>query len=397
MLGAGAALLYAATREMRPLARSAWRALAAEPDGSASASLVDWGWAERIAIQAAGRAPTLHPAARDHLQRQYAALLREIEAPLATYTGSGVALDSTSVEVLDRPGWIRANMAGFRALLQPVDELYRESLRDGRAGVLLPANPAMHQAGRLLLSAELGLLVGYLARRVLGQYDLALLGSEPTPRGKLYFVEPNLLQVELALALPGRELRRWVALHEATHVIEFEQHPWVRDYLNASLRAYLRLLVDDLRRKDGSRVLADLAGRLAANLRRGHNLVSALMTPEQRALMSRLQALMSLAEGYSNHVMNTVGRSLLPSFDTIHERVERRQRQRSQAEMAFLRITGLSMKMEQYRRGEQFVDAVARERGIAFANRAWNAPELLPTEAELAEPRAWISRVEATA
>jgi len=138
-----------------------------------------------------------------------------------------------------------------------------------------------------------------------------------------------------------------------------------------------------------------IANRFIANLREGHNVINALMTPNQRELMSRLQALMSLAEGYSNHVMNAVGRELLPHFQVIHERVEHRQRQRSQIEQVFLKITGLSMKMEQYRLGEHFVDHVVAERGISFANRAWQEPGTLPTEAEIRDPGRWIARMEA--
>ena len=132
-------------------------------------------------------------------------------------------------------------------------------------------------------------------------------------------------------------------------------------------------------------------------VRHGHNVINALMTPQQRELMSRLQALMALAEGYSNHVMNHVGKELLPNFDLIHERVEHRQRQRSQVETLFLKITGLSLKMEQYKLGERFVDAVVRQRGIAFANRAWTSPELLPSEAEIRDPERWIGRMEGVA
>jgi coenzyme F420 biosynthesis associated uncharacterized protein len=137
-----------------------------------------------------------------------------------------------------------------------------------------------------------------------------------------------------------------------------------------------------------------MAARFAGNIWRGHNFIAALQTPEQRELLSRLQALMSLAEGYSNHVMNAVGRSLLPNFELIHERVEHRQRQRSQAEVLFLKLTGLSMKMEQYKRGERFVDHVVRERGIAFANRAWESRENLPSELEIRFPERWIARLE---
>jgi coenzyme F420 biosynthesis associated uncharacterized protein len=283
-------------------------------------------------------------------------------------------------------------MLNFRSLLQPVEDFYKESLGQSRFGPPL----GFQNAARMMLSSQIGVLVGYLSRRVLGQYDIALLAEAPVAGGKLFFVEPNLPQVESTLGVPPDELRRWIALHEATHAHEFELYPWVRPYLNASLRQYLKLLIDDMRGRDnGENTMLSLVNRFIANLRHGHNVLNALMTPQQRELMSRLQALMSLAEGYSNHVMNQVGKQLLPNFELIHQRVERRQRDRSQVEQLFLKITGLSLKMEQYRQGERFVDFVVRERGISFANRAWQSPELLPTETEIRDPERWIQRMEA--
>jgi coenzyme F420 biosynthesis associated uncharacterized protein len=388
ILGAGAALLYAAARESLAPARSP-RALETSDDDSAR--LIDWDWAARIAVRTAGRTPALHPGARAQLQLQYEQLLSEIEGPIASYTGNDLSLDNTQVVVQDRAGWIRANIVNFKDLLQPVEDFYRETTAKSPFG----PPPAFQHAARLMLSSQVGILVGYLARRVLGQYDIAFLSSEPDNTGKLYFVEPNLRQVEDTLAVPPDELRRWIALHEATHAHEFELYPWLRTYLNESLRQYLRLLIDDMRGRADENTLAVIVTRFINNLRQGHNVINALMTPQQRELMSRLQALMSLAEGYSNHVMNSVGKDLLPHFHLIHERVEHRQRQRSQVEQLFLKITGLSLKMEQYRLGERFVDQVVRERGIAFANRAWQTPETLPNEAEIRDPGRWIRRMEA--
>jgi coenzyme F420 biosynthesis associated uncharacterized protein len=389
LLGAGAALLYAAARDSLAPAR----ATTAQDRQHAEdrTRLIDWEWATRIAIRTAGRALTLHPGARAQLQAQYEALLRDIEGPIATYTGNNLSLSNTHVEVLDRAGWIRANMVNFRDLLQPVEDFYRETASRSVFG----PPPAFQHAARLMLSSQVGVLVGYLARRVLGQYDIALLGQDPLSAGKLYFVEPNLRQVEETLAVPPDELRRWIALHEATHAHEFELYPWVRVYLNDSLKQYLRLLIEDMRGRGDENTLGVIVGRFITNLRRGHNVINALMTPQQRELMSRLQALMALAEGYSNHVMNSVGRDLLPHFEMIHERVEHRQRQRSQIEQLFLKVTGLSLKMEQYRLGERFVDHVTRERGITFVNRAWHGPETLPNEAEIRDPGRWIRRMEA--
>ncbi len=386
LLGAGAALLYAAARETPSVARGARRAVGALRS-TASDGLIDWDWAERVAVRASGSAPALHPSASERLTAEYTTLLEEIEQPIASYTGNRLSLSNTEVQVLDRPGWIRANMASFRDLLEPVEEFYREQ----------GETFGSPRAARLVVSTEMGLLVGYLARRVLGQYDLSLLGKEPLVGGRLYFVEPNIRQVEHVLSVPRDQFRRWIALHEATHAHEFELHPWVRGYMNATLRSYLRLLTEDLKRQSGGNVALAFAARLVENVRKGHNLINAVQTPQQRELMSRLQALMSLAEGYSNHVMNAVGRSMLPSFDLIHERVENRQRQRSQAEELFLRLTGLAMKMEQYRLGELFVEKVADKKGMPFANRAWDAAENLPSEAEIREPTRWIERMESAA
>ncbi|MDQ6673480.1 MAG: zinc-dependent metalloprotease [Chloroflexota bacterium] len=389
LLGAGAALLYAAARDTAAPTRI--QELAEPKKDDDRDRMIDWEWATKVAIRAAGRTPTLHPGGRAQLQAQYEGMLRDIEQPIAAYTGNDLSLANTMVEILDRPAWIRANMVNFRFLLQPLEEFYRENLSRSRQASPL----AFQQAARLMLSSQVGVLVGYLARRVLGQYDIALLGEAAPVGGKLYFVEPNLRHVEETLGVPPDELRRWIALHEATHAHEFELYPWVRTYLNASLRQYLKLLIDDMRGRNEENTLVTIANRFIRNLRHGHNVINALMTPQQRELMSRLQALMALAEGYSNHVMNSVGRDVLPNFKIIHERVEHRQRDRSPVEQLFLKITGLSLKMEQYRLGERFVDQVVQQRGIAFANRAWQSVEALPTEAEIKDSGRWIARMEA--
>jgi putative hydrolase len=118
------------------------------------------------------------------------------------------------------------------------------------------------------------------------------------------------------------------------------------------------------------------------------------MTPQQRDLVSRLQALMCLLEGYGNHVMNSVGVNLLSHFSEIEQRVEARAKQRSAVEHLFLRVTGLQMKIDQYRLGEAFVNHVKQARGIDFMNQVWNGPAYLPTEQEIREPGRWVTRIE---
>jgi coenzyme F420 biosynthesis associated uncharacterized protein len=351
--------------------------------------LIDWDTATRVATRVSGADGTISLADRDRLQGEYETMVRDIEGPIADYTGTTLPLGEIDVRVLDRAEWIKANVASFQQMFRPLEEVYADSLGKGGASF-----PGMTKLSRTMLSGQVGLLLGFLARKVLGQYDISLLGHEPLEAGKLYFVEPNIRALEGTLRVPAGDLRKWIALHEATHAHEFEVNPWVRGYLNGQLDAYLRSMAEELTSPAGS-VLGGVAARLLANLRNGHNLIEAIMSPHQRQMLSRLQALMSLAEGYSNHVMNRVGEQLLPAYAEIHERVEHRQANRSQIEELFLRLTGLKMKMEQYALGEKFAGAVADARGVAFLNLAWQAPEWLPTEAEIRDPDGWIARMDA--
>jgi coenzyme F420 biosynthesis associated uncharacterized protein len=248
-----------------------------------------------------------------------------------------------------------------------------------------------------VLSAELGFLLGYLARRVLGQYDLALLGREPLETsGKLYFVQPNIRGVERMLNIPGDQFRLWLALHETTHAFEFEPHPWVRDYLNDMLEEYFTLLTDDVEYlKRGAEAVKMFWNRATQSGRSNGSWIELVMSSEQRQLFARMQALMSVVEGYSNHVMNAVGRDLMPDYDVIRVRFEQRQLQRSPAEQIFARLTGLDVKLEQYRLGEAFIDEVCELRGHDFARRVWDNPDNLPTLEELRAPRTWVNRIEA--
>jgi coenzyme F420 biosynthesis associated uncharacterized protein len=118
-----------------------------------------------------------------------------------------------------------------------------------------------------------------------------------------------------------------------------------------------------------------------------------LMSPEQRRLFRETQVVMSLLEGFSDYVMDEVGRGLVPDVERISARFHERRERRSPVERAILRITGLDLKLEQYRRGERFVSGIARRAGPAALRRLWEGPETLPTEEELDSPDRWVARV----
>jgi coenzyme F420 biosynthesis associated uncharacterized protein len=232
---------------------------------------------------------------------------------------------------------------------------------------------------------------------VLGQYDLSLLGKEPLSTGKVYFVEPNINNVVSMLGIQGDEFRLWIALHETTHAFEFESHPWVRQHFNGILEKYFGYISNDLGKISQQGGLMGIIQRIRQEDPNGQKTggwMEKVMTPEQRELFQELQALMSIVEGYSNHMMNAIGERLMPNYNQIKERMEHRQKNRSLFDKLFIRITGLEVKMEQYRLGEIFVDAVVDKKGIEFANLMWAEAKYLPTLDEVKNPDTWISRVE---
>jgi coenzyme F420 biosynthesis associated uncharacterized protein len=348
-------------------------------------ALINWDRARSVALAMNRAADSeVFPAS---LTEYYRGLVARCVPLIAEYTGTTLPTPMESVHVFNRADWIDANIRAFQQLFAPLEGL--NTARNLKSPTAVALVSGINQT---VLSAEVGLLLGYLARRVLGQYDLALLGKEPVASGRLYYVEPNIAASTETMGVDGHEFRLWLALHETTHAFEFEAFPWVRPHFNTLLERYIVLVTEDLRNLQGG--LNTFIRRLREQGGSGKSLMEIVMTPEQKQLFDEMQALMSVVEGYSNHVMNAVGKQILPSLDTLQRAFESRSKQRSQAETLFIRLTGLEMKMEQYRLGEQFIDAVVRQRDHQFALKVWQGPENLPTLTELRNAKQWIARIE---
>ena len=193
--------------------------------------------------------------------------------------------------------------------------------------------------------------------------------------------------------MPLDAFRLWVCLHETTHAFELEAHAWLRPYIRERLERQLALFADETRRlqRDGLRHLARRWRSAAAE-----GSLRGFLSPEQRALFGEIQSLMSLMEGFSDWVMDEVGAEVLPDVVDIRRRFEARRSQRRRAiDRILARLTGMDLKLEQYRRGERFVAGVHRAGGTAAIARLWEGPASLPTDRELDDPVAWVRRVHA--
>jgi coenzyme F420 biosynthesis associated uncharacterized protein len=341
--------------------------------------MVDWFLAEKLASWVAGSSEARRPRA------DLGALAMDAERRVVDYTGLAPVRPLPAPEGIERPEWIRANVSGMRSLLEPVLT---------KAGGSGPLRPAVRLTAGAVLTAEVGVILGFMAQRVLGQYELVLIEPAEARDPRLLFVMPNLGGAVRQLEVPEHEFVRWVALHEVTHAVQFAGVPWLQAYLAGLVRELLGAM--ELR-VDAARALrfpgwSDLR-RAVEHLRQG-DIVSLVAKPEERATLDRLQAAMAVVEGHAEHVMDAVGAAILPSLPELRAALERRRRSLSAAARLLQRLLGLEMKLRQYEQGKRFCDAVVARGGIERLNRVWSGPEALPTAVELEHPERWLERTD---
>jgi coenzyme F420 biosynthesis associated uncharacterized protein len=338
--------------------------------------VIDWTLTERVAGMLAGGAERGAPRPR------LGEVAAESERRVAAYAGLSAPEPLPEPELLTRPQWVRANLRSLQPTLEPLADRLGEGLG--------PATPIVRAAGGALLAAELGVVIGYMSRRVLGQYELVIL--DPEAPSRLLFVGPNLDEAAAAFGAEEDELLTWVALHEVTHALQFAGVPWLRDHLAGLLRELLASLEVSV---DASRLLRlpsreDLRS-LVDTVSQG-GLVELVTTPAQRETLDRVQATMAVLEGHAEHVMDAVGAELLPSLPRLRAAMDRRRASASAPARLLQRLLGLELKMRQYQLGKAFCDGVVERGGVESLNRVWEGPELLPTLAELEDPASWLAR-----
>jgi coenzyme F420 biosynthesis associated uncharacterized protein len=355
---------------------------------TAREGLVDWPAVERFAVGRLAQAPgTLSAEELRATEPDYAEAMARIVPALSSALGTELPGVVERSGVVDRAGWVRANTASFASLIGKLEKDLLDQVVPPGGGL---AKATMALANRWITTRQLGLLLGFMGQRVLGQYDIALLSAEAAP-GRLLFVEENIRETARTLGLPLGPFRTWIALHETTHAFEFEAHPWLRPYLASRLERQLTLFGGDVRGM-GREAMRGL-GRALRGEGTGEHWMERFMGEEQRRLFRETQAIMSLLEGFSDFVMDEVGKDLVPDVERISARFHERRTKRTPFERAILRITGLDLKLEQYKRGEIFVRAIADARGKAALAGLWEGPETLPRDGEIEQPERWMARV----
>ena len=288
--------------------------------------------------------------------------------------------------LIDRINWVEANVKAMTTLLGPLSD---------KLGTRLDAAPLpVRLAQRTAVSVEVGVLLGYVSRRVLGQYDL-LVPEDDSNAAALYFVGPNMVETERRYGFVPEEFTLWVAVHEVTHRFQFEGVPWLRDRFLTLVHAYLDSV--ELDAKGLAQRLAQAGRRLMSKTTptEERNPIYLLASDEQRALLDQIQALMAVVEGHGNYVMDTVGEAVIPSFRQMRHVFQRRRDQQTRMQRALNHAIGLEMKMRQYEVGQHFCEMVVQREGAEALHHLWTDPDQFPTMAELREPDRWLRRVAA--
>ncbi|HEX2162285.1 MAG TPA: zinc-dependent metalloprotease [Thermoleophilaceae bacterium] len=387
--------------------------------------MVDWTIARRVAGFATRSEDRVIDPGLDLL-----ALAAEFEPRVSEYTRLTPVAPIPSPELVSRHGWADANLDAMAELMKPVEGRMKE--RFEKAGPL--AGPLRAGAGAAL-ATELGLVLGYMSQRVLGQYELSLIAGTANPR--LLFVGANLVGAAKTLGVDREAFVRWVTVHELTHAMQFGGVPWLRDHMGGLLKEYLETVdvrldggaandaagADDqdpaspaspdaghapqtppssgARRRSGGLLGSALEKlraldvpdptELAERFRDG-GLAALVQNDEQRDVMERMQAAMAVVEGHAEHVMDALAPDLVPQHEPLRAAMDARRQSRSAPERILMRLLGMEMKLRQYKLGKEFCDAVVAESGIEGLNRVWAGPEALPTLAEIERPADWLAR-----
>ena len=345
---------------------------------------VDWDLAKKVAYKSVAYDPYAAAHFRDGLEEDFDRSTAQAEELVAQCTGLRSLSGNARGRVTDRKGWIDANLASFQRLLRPLVNKFGEQIDAG----------PMRDLGAKVAGAELGFMLGWMSKRVLGQYDLLVIEDEnPQEQDIVYYVAPNVLTLEHRYAFPPQEFRLWLALHEVTHRAQFTGVPWMRQHFLGLVEATMEGLDPDPKR------IMEAVTRLLEARRRGEDILgsggimSLFASEEELQVLNEVAGLMSLLEGHGDVTMDRAGTGLVPSAPRF-ARVLRNRRQNVRGfAKVFQKLTGLEAKLKQYIEGENFIAEVERQGGAELFNMAWAEPANVPSIEEIRQPELWIERV----
>ena len=346
---------------------------------------VDWNLARQVATRISERNDSVSSYHYATLEPDFERFTAQAEELVAETTGLKSQMGNARGRVADRPMWIEANIDSFQRLLRPL-----------AAKLVSKEASFLSEIGSKASGAEMGLLLGWMSGRVLGQYDLLIIEDEnPEDQDIVYYLGPNVLNIEKKYGFPPEEFRLWLALHECTHRAQFTGVPWLREHFLGLVNQTLNTVDPD------PEILREAAKRIIEAKKTGEDifadggLPALLTTPEQRETLNQISGMMSLLEGHGDVTMDRAGAGLIPSADYFAKTLRARRNSAKGFSRIFQKIVGLEAKLNQYQAGEMFIEKVEEKGGTTLLDRAWEKPQNLPSMDEIQSPQIWINRITA--
>ena len=325
-------------------------------------------------------------------------LVRVADLHVADATGLPTSAEGiVAADPIGRGEWAGRTLQDYRTLLEKLATSLAAGGMGGGGEDAAP-DPSTDFLGNLgqvlgpiMMGFQAGSMVGHLAQRAFGQYDLPI--PRP-PSNRIVVVPANIDSFATDWSLPVDDLRLWVCLNEVAHHAVLSR-PHVRARLEELLTAYVSGFRPDsggLEERFGELDPTD-PGSFQTALGDPEALLGAIQSPEQQAMLPRIEALTAVVEGYVDHVMDVVGRRLISSYGALSEAMKRRRVERSEGDRFVEHLFGLELNQAQYDRGAAFVRGVVERAGEDELTRLWVSARELPTPAEVDAPGLWLERI----
>ena len=375
---------------------------------------VNWELARQVAVQGASAADSAVTADQQRAVRE-AGHLAELWLDSATaLPGLPGELDAWS-----RVGWVEATLPVWRAVCDAVAAKVVDAMGTGLAGGLaqlkdqpglaeqlppgldleqltggaLPIAGMMRQVGGLLFGAQIGSALGGLAGEVIGAMDVGL------PLGPPALMPANVAATGEGLEVAADEVRLYLAVRELAAQRLYAHVPWLRGHLLGLVDEYARGISVDPEAIGRALATIDPANldptkldpqSLADSL--GGDVFSGNSTPEQQAVLTRLETTLALIEGWVDEVVNAACATRLPSAGALRETVRRRRATGGPAEQTFAALVGLELRPRRLRDAAALWRTLTEQRGTDGRDALWAHPDLLPKADDLDDVAGFLGR-----
>lgn len=351
---------------------------------------VNWDLARQIALSQLAQGHQIVPIS-DRAAIVEALRLADLWLDGATALPSGV----TSPEAWSRVEWVERTIPVWSALCDPVAarvaSAMATSLPEELRAQAGPLSGMLNQVGGMMFGAQIGQALGALAGEVLGASDIGLpLG----PMGVGALVPENVAAFGRGLGRPDDEVRLYLALREAAHQRLFAHVPWLRQRLLDSVDAYARGIVVDASAIERAITGLDPSNPEAMQEALSGGLFEPQTTPEQQAVLTRLETLLALVEGWVDAVVASAAGPMLPGADALQETSRRRRATGGPAEHTFATLVGLELRPRRLRDAAALWGAIAAAGGSEARDRLWSHPDLMPSAEDLDDPAGFARRLQ---